>query len=51
VHGPRHSAGLEGLVAFLSNSESKFEYVLVLDGVQFESASATLKSASNAQLG
>ena len=51
VYGSRHSAGLDGLVAFLSNSESKFEYVFVLDAVQFEPASATLKSASNAQLG
>ena len=48
--GARHSAGLDGLVAFLSSSDSKGEYVFVLDEVQFEPASATLRSASNAQL-
>jgi hypothetical protein len=48
--GARHSAGLDGLVAFLSSGPSEVEYVFVLDGVQFEPASATLRSASNAQL-
>jgi outer membrane protein OmpA-like peptidoglycan-associated protein len=50
VPGARHSAGLDGLVAFLSSGPSEVEYVFVLDGVQFEPASATLRSASNAQL-
>jgi outer membrane protein OmpA-like peptidoglycan-associated protein len=48
--GARHSAGLEGLVAFLSSSDPKVEYAFVLHEVQFEPASATLRSASNAQL-
>jgi outer membrane protein OmpA-like peptidoglycan-associated protein len=48
--GARHSAGLDGLIAFLSNSAPETEYVFALDGVQFEPASATLRSASNAQL-
>jgi hypothetical protein len=48
--GARHSAALDGLVAFLSNGESEAEYLLVLDGVEFEPASATLRSASNPQL-
>ena len=46
----RRSAALNGLVAFLSSSESDAEYVVALDGVQFEPASATLRWASNAQL-
>jgi outer membrane protein OmpA-like peptidoglycan-associated protein len=50
MRGARHSAGLDGLVAFLSSSESEVEYMFVLDGVQFEPASATLRSVSNAQL-
>lgn len=50
LSGARRSAGLDGLVAFLSSSESEVEYVFVLDGVQFEPASATLRSASNAQI-
>lgn len=48
--GAHHSSGLDGLVAFLSSGESEVEYVLVLDGVQFEPASTTLRSTSNAQL-
>lgn len=48
--GARQSAGLDGLVAFLSSSDAEIEYVFVLDGVQFEPATATLRSASNAQL-
>jgi outer membrane protein OmpA-like peptidoglycan-associated protein len=50
VPAARRSAALDGLVAFLSSSESEAEYVVALDGVQFEPASATLRWASNAQL-
>jgi hypothetical protein len=46
----RSSAALDGLVAFLSRNEPEGEYVYLLDGVQFEPASATLRSASNSQL-
>jgi len=48
--GATRSAGADGLRAFLSGDASEVEYVLALDGVQFEPASATLKSVSNAQL-
>lgn len=44
------SAGVRALVEFLSSDAAQEEYVFVLDGVQFEPASATLKSTSNAQL-
>jgi outer membrane protein OmpA-like peptidoglycan-associated protein len=44
------SAGLNGLAPFLSGGEPDLEYVFVLDGVQFDPASATLRSTSNAQL-
>ena len=44
------SAGVRALVEFLSSGAAQEEYVFVLDGVQFEPASATLKSTSNAQL-
>ena len=53
ANGPppaHHSAGADALIAFLSSSESNVEYVFVLDGVQFEPTSATLRSASNPQL-
>jgi outer membrane protein OmpA-like peptidoglycan-associated protein len=44
------SAGVSALVEFLSSDAAQVEYVFVLDGVQFEPGSATLKSSSNAQL-
>jgi hypothetical protein len=45
-----HSAALDGLAVFLTSGEPEGEYVVVLDGVEFEPASATLRWASNAQL-
>lgn len=48
--GATRSAGANGLRAFLSGDTSGVEYVFALDGVQFEPASATLKSGSIAQL-
>ena len=48
--GATRSAGADGLRTFLSGDASGVEYVLALDGVQFEPASATLKSGSIAQL-
>ena len=44
------SPGVSALVEFLSSDAAQVEYVFVLDGVEFEPASATLKSTSNAQL-
>jgi outer membrane protein OmpA-like peptidoglycan-associated protein len=48
-HGP-HAAGMDGLRAFLASEASEVEFVMALDGVTFEPASATLRSQSNAQL-
>jgi hypothetical protein len=42
--------GVDGLLEFLSRDATAVEYVLALDRVEFEPASATLKSSSNRQL-
>ena len=47
---PARSAGVDGLIAFLAGDPTRDEYVFALDGVEFEPASATLKSTSNTQL-
>lgn len=44
------SAEASALIEFLSNDTAQREYVFALDGVQFEPATATLRSTSNAQL-
>jgi outer membrane protein OmpA-like peptidoglycan-associated protein len=44
------SAGVDGLVEFLSRDAAPAEYVLALDRIEFEPGSATLKSSSNRQL-
>jgi outer membrane protein OmpA-like peptidoglycan-associated protein len=45
-----HGAAVSGLVEFLSSDAVEAEFVFGLDEVEFEPASATLKSTSNAQL-
>jgi outer membrane protein OmpA-like peptidoglycan-associated protein len=44
------STAVSALIEFLSSDAAQDEYAFVLDGVEFEPASATLKSTSNAQL-
>lgn len=49
VRDPRE-AGMDGLRAFLASDASEVEFVMALDGVVFEPASATLRSQSNVLL-
>lgn len=46
---PARSSGVDGLIEFLADP-ARDEYVFALDRVEFEPASATLKSGSNPQL-